>query len=228
MTDFLQILTAFGAGFLSFFSPCVLPLIPVYICFITGLSAEELSTSKEKNFEKTKTILFESLLFILGFSLVFIVLGASATFLGSFLFAKLKMIKIIGGLIVIFFGVYISGLFNVKFLQYEKKLYFKSKPAIKFGSFLIGIVFGFGWTPCVGPILGGILMLAATKDSLVKGVLLLSFYSLGLGLPFFLLSIGVEYALNLFSKVKRYFKLISVISGILLVIIGIGIMVSGF
>jgi len=228
MTDIFQVLTAFGAGILSFFSPCVLPLIPVYICFITGLSAEELGTSKEKNFEKTKTILIESLLFILGFSFVFVVLGASAVFLGSFLFAKLKMIKIIGGLIVIFFGVHISGLFKINFLQYEKKLYFKSKPVTKFGSFLVGMVFGFGWTPCVGPILGGILMLAATKDSLVKGVLLLSFYSLGLGLPFFLLSIGVEYALNLFSKVKRYFKLISVVSGILLVIIGIGIIVSGF
>jgi len=228
MADVLQILTAFGAGLLSFFSPCVLPLIPAYICFITGLSVEELIAPKEKDFGKVKTVLPESLLFILGFSIVFVILGASATFLGSFLFAKQKIIKIIGGLIVIFFGLHISGLFNIKFLQYEKKLHLRSKPVTKFGSFLVGMVFGFGWTPCVGPILGGILMLAATKDSLIKGVLLLSFYSLGLGLPFFLLSIGVEYMLDLFSKVKRYFKLVSIVSGILLIVIGIGIIISSF
>ena len=227
MADILQILTAFGAGLLSFFSPCVLPLIPAYICFITGLSVEELSMPKEKASGKAKTVLPESLLFILGFSIVFIILGVSATFLGSFLFAKQKIIKIIGGLIVIFFGLHISGLFNIKFLQYEKKLHLRNKPVTKFGSFLVGVVFGFGWTPCVGPILGGILMLAATKNSLVEGVILLSFYSLGLALPFFLLSIGVEYMLGLFSKVKRYFKLISVISGVLLIVIGIGIMLSG-
>jgi len=228
MTDVLQILTAFGAGLLSFFSPCILPLVPAYICFITGLSVEELSARKEKNFGKAKTILPESLLFILGFSVVFIILGASATFLGSFLFAKLKIIKIIGGLIVIFFGLHISGLFNIKFLQYEKKLHLRSKPVTKFSSFLVGMVFAFGWTPCVGPILGSILMLAATKDDMVKGILLLSFYSLGLGLPFFLLSIGVEHMSGIFLKVKRHFNLISVVSGILLIIIGIGIMVSSF
>ncbi|MEA3346636.1 MAG: cytochrome c biogenesis protein CcdA [Candidatus Auribacterota bacterium] len=228
MSDVLQILTAFGAGLLSFFSPCILPLLPAYICFITGLSVEELSVHKEKGFGKAMTVLPESLLFILGFSTVFVILGASATFLGSFLFAKQKIIKVIGGLIVIFFGLHISGLFNIKFLQYEKKLHLSTKPVNKFGSFLIGMVFGFGWTPCVGPILGSILMLAATKNSLVKGVLLLSFYSLGLGLPFFLLSIGVKYMLGLFSKIKKYFKLISVISGILLIVIGIGIMISSF
>ena len=228
MADILHILTAFGAGLLSFFSPCVLPLIPAYVCFITGLSVKELSAPKEKNFERIKNVLPESLLFILGFSMVFVILGASATFLGSFLFAKQKIIKIIGGLIVIFFGLHISGLFNIKFLQYEKKLHLKNKPVTKFGSFLVGVVFGFGWTPCVGPILGGILMLAATKDSLAKGILLLSFYSMGLGLPFFLLSMGVGYMLGLFSKVKRYFKVISVLSGVLLIIIGTGITISGF
>lgn len=228
MADVLQVLTAFGAGLLSFFSPCVLPLIPAYICFITGLSAEELSAPKEKDFQKVKTILPETLLFILGFSVVFVILGASATFLGSFLFAKQRIIKIIGGLIVIFFGLHISGLLNIKFLQYEKKLHFKSKLVTKFGSFLVGMIFGFGWTPCVGPILGGILMLAATKDSLIKGIVLLSFYSLGLALPFFLLGIGVEYMLSLFSKVRRYLKPISAVSGVLLIVIGIGIMISSF
>ena len=226
MADILQILAAFSAGLLSFFSPCILPLIPAYVCFITGLSGEELSASKGKDFEKAKTILPESLLFILGFSIIFIVLGALATFLGSFLFAKQRIIKIIGGLIVIFFGLHISGLFNIRFLQYEKKLHLKNKPVTRFGSFLVGMVFGFGWTPCVGPILGGILMLAATKGNMVKSVLLLSSYSLGLGLPFLLLSIAIGKTLTLFSKVKKHFKLISIVSGILLVAIGIWIIIG--
>ena len=232
MSDVLQILTAFGAGLLSFFSPCVLPLLPAYICFITGLSVEELSMSKEKGFGKEKTVLPESLLFIFGFSTVFVILGASATFLGSFLnsflFEYQKTIKIISGLIVILFGLHIGGLLNIKFLQYEKKLHLSTKPVDKFGAFLVGMVFGFGWTPCVGPILGGILVLASTKDSVSKGILLLSSYSLGLGLPFFLLSIGVKYMLGVFSKVKRYFKAISIVSGILLVAVGIVIIISGF
>ena len=232
MSDVLQILTAFGAGLLSFFSPCILPLLPVYICFMTGLSAEELSMSKERGFGKTKSILPECLLFILGFSIVFIILGASATFLGSFLnsllFKYQKMIKIISGLVVILFGLHISGLLSVKFLQYEKKFHLSNKPVNKFSSFLVGVIFGFGWTPCVGPILGGILVLASTKDSVSKGILLLSFYSLGLGLPFFLLSIGMKHMLGVFSKVKRYFKSISIVSGVLLVVIGIGIIISGF
>lgn len=228
MADILHILTAFSAGLLSFFSPCILPLIPAYLSFITGLSTEELKTSGEKEPEKTRSILPESLLFILGFSIVFIILGASATFLGSFLFAKERIIKIIGGLIVVFFGLHISGLVNIKFLQYEKKFRLRSKPLTKIGSFLLGVVFGFGWTPCVGPILGSILMLAATKESIVKGVVLLSSYSFGLGLPFFLLSIGLQHMLGLFSKAKRYFKPISAASGILLIIIGIGIVVSAF
>ena len=226
MIDIRQILAAFSAGLLSFFSPCVLPLIPAYICFITGLSAEELNASEVGNSKKVKTILPESLLFILGFSIIFIALGVLVAFLGSFLFAKQRIIKIIGGLIVIFFGLHVSGLFNIKFLQYEKKLHLKNKPVTRFGSFLVGMVFGFGWTPCVGPILGGILMLAADKGSMAKGALLLSFYSLGLGLPFLLLSVAIEKALTLFSKVKKHFKLISRISGGLLAAIGIWIIIG--
>jgi len=228
MADILQVLAAFGAGLLSFFSPCILPLIPAYVCFITGLSAESLNTVTSRDFKKIKAILPESLLFIFGFSTIFIILGASAGFLGSFLFANQKIIKIAGGLIVIVFGMHISGLFNIRALEYEKKLHLKNKPVTKFGSFLVGMVFGFGWTPCIGPILGSILMLAATKNSVLKGILLLSAYSLGLGVPFFLLSMGMQYTLGLFSRIKKYFKLISIVSGLLLVAIGIGIIVSGY
>ncbi len=226
MADILQILTAFSAGLLSFFSPCILPLIPAYICFITGLSSEELSASEGKNLKKVKTILPESLLFILGFSIIFIVLGTLATFFGSFLFDKQKIIKIVGGLIVILFGLHVSGLFNIRFFQYEKKFHLKNKPVTKFGSLLVGMVFGFGWTPCVGPILGSILMLAATEGSMAKGALLLSSYSLGLGLPFFLLSMAIGKALTLFSKIKKHFKLISRVSGGLLTAIGIWIIIG--
>jgi len=129
-------------------------------------------------------------------------------------------------LIVILFGLHVSGLFNIRFFQYEKKFHLKNKPVTKFGSLLVGMVFGFGWTPCVGPILGSILMLAATEGSMAKGALLLSSYSLGLGLPFFLLSMAIGKALTLFSKIKKHFKLISRVSGGLLTAIGIWIIIG--
>lgn len=226
MSDEVQIITAFGAGLLSFFSPCVLPLIPAYICFITGLSVEELNLSGYKSDGKGKNILPESILFVLGFSTVFIALGASATFLGTFLFENLTILKIIGGLIIVIFGLHVSGLLNIRFLQYEKKFNISKKPLNKLGALLVGMVFGFGWTPCVGPILGSILMLAATKESMGQGIILLIFYSLGLGIPFIVMGFAVGRMLSLFARVKQYFKIISIISGILLVFIGIGIIFS--
>ncbi|MCK5594894.1 sulfite exporter TauE/SafE family protein [bacterium] len=226
MPEIFRIFTSFGAGLLSFFSPCVLPLIPAYICFITGLSSEELCDPNNKDFKKRKLILTETILFILGFSLIFVLMGASAGFLGTYIFAKQKIIRIVGGAIVILFGMHISGLLNIRFLQYEKKLHLKSKPVNKFGSFLVGIAFGIGWTPCIGPMLGSILMLAANDATLSKGILLLSFYSLGLALPFLLLGIGIGKALVLLSKIKRHFKLISTISGILLSAIGVWIIIG--
>lgn len=228
MTENFSILVAFGAGFLTFFSPCVLPLIPAYICFITGLSAEELTSSQGRRFENLKPILTEAILFVLGFSAVFVALGASATLLGSYLFAKQKLFRIIGGAAVILFGLHLTGLFNIRLLQYEKKIHLKGKPVHLFGSFLVGAAFGFGWTPCIGPILGSILMLAATRDTLSKGIFLLSFYSLGLAVPFLLTSIGIGWALALFSKIKGYFRLISIASGLLLIFIGVWIIIGGF
>lgn len=217
--EWFRVLVAFGAGVLSFFSPCVLPIVPAYICFITGSSLEELTGSKQG----VKSILPNAILFILGFSAVFVILGASATFLGSALFAKQRIIRIIGGIIVILFGLHISGLLNIRFLQAEKKLHLKNKPVNIPGSFLVGVAFGFGWTPCVGPILGSILILAATKETVAQGILLLSFYSLGLALPFLMVAIGIGWTLMVFSKIKRYFRVISIISGILLVTVGVWI-----
>ncbi len=229
MTELGKILIAFGAGFLSFFTPCILPLIPAYICFITGLSIKELSDSQEKAAKKNfKLILMESILFVLGFSIVFVILGASVTFLGSYLLANQRIIRIIGGAVVILFGLHLIGIFNIKALQYEKKVRLTSKPIHIFGSFLVGVAFGFGWTPCVGPILASILVMAATRDTLAKGILLLSSYSLGLGVPFIVASLGIGWISPLLIKINRFLKLISVISGILLLIIGIGIITGGF
>lgn len=212
-------IAAFSAGILSFFSPCVLPLIPAYICFITGSTIDELVESNKG----VGSILPNTILFILGFSVVFVILGASATFLGSFLFTEKSLLKIIGGIIVILFGLHISGLFNIRFLQVEKKIHVKDKPINLFGSFLVGIAFGFGWTPCVGPILGSILLVAATKDSVNHGIILLSLYSLGLALPFIIVAFCIGGILKTFSKIKRYFRIISVLSGVLLVVVGIWI-----
>ena len=217
--DLTRIFVSFGAGLLSFFSPCVLPLIPAYICFITGMSAEELTSGKGT----VKSVLPNTLLFILGFSTVFVIFGASATFLGTLFFEKQAIIKIIGGIIVIVFGLHISGLLNIKFLQLEKKLHIKNRPINMFGSFFVGMAFGFGWTPCVGPILGSILILASTGKTIGQGILLLSVYSLGLALPFLIVAIGINWALKIFTKIKKYFKTISFISGILLIIVGIWI-----
>jgi len=223
----VSVLAAFGAGLLSFFSPCVLPLIPGYICFITGLSIEDLTAPGSKGAGNKSFILTGTILFILGFSVIFVGLGASATFLGSFLYEYQSLIRVVGGLVVVLFGLHIAGLFNIRFLQYEKRLHLKGRPAGALTPFLLGMAFGFGWAPCVGPILGSILMLAATRDSVGQGILLLSFYSFGLALPFLLVSVGIGRALALFSGIKRHFRVISLVSGALLIIIGIGMVITG-
>jgi len=219
----ISLFIAFGAGILSFFSPCVLPLIPSYLSFITGISVDKLQqTNKEDGIAKrVKGVLWQTILFVLGFSFIFICLGASATFLGNFIFAKRNIIRILGGIIVILFGLHTAGVFNIKYLQYEKKWHLGRKPANIFGSFIIGTVFAIGWTPCIGPILGSILTYAATQDTVRQGIILLTFYSIGLALPFFLTALAITTFLNLFSKVKKYLRVISLISGLLLIIIGI-------
>jgi len=225
MNDIAQIFTAFGAGLLTFLSPCVLPLIPIYISFITGLSANELMNPENTKLGKKRLILTEALLFIFGFSFVFVALGASASFLGSFLTEYAKVFRMVGGTVLIVFGTYMLGILKVGFLDREKRMHLKAKPASWFGSVLAGIAFGLGWTPCVGPILGGILVMAATKENLFQGVILLSAYSLGIALPLLLVSIGIRRAMNIFVGLKKHFYLIKKVSGILLIAIGISMMV---
>lgn len=219
----ISLLVAFGAGILTFFTPCILPLIPAYICFITGLSLDDLRENKkqEKKIGNTKKILLQTILFVLGFSFVFISLGATASFLGGFIYKYEKIIKIVGGSIIIILGLNVAGVFSIKRLQYEKRLHLKNKPVNMFGSFIVGVVFALGWTPCVGPALAAMLGLAGTQKTLTQGVVLLSIYSLGLGIPFVLTGLAINTFFNIFDKIKKHFKIISILSGVLLVIIGL-------
>jgi len=206
---------AFSAGFISFISPCVLPLIPGYVSFICGTTLNELD-NKSKSF-----ILKKSIFFSLGFSLVFVSLGMTATFIGSFLLQNSKILSIGSGIIIIFFGMYLLELIKINFLnksfgnfniQYSNSLLFP---------FLVGVGFGFGWTPCIGPILGSILVFASMEDSMYKGASLLSLYSLGLAVPFVLSSLLIKKFLIFSKSTKKYLIDIKKISGIILIITGI-------
>ncbi|MEA3328555.1 MAG: cytochrome c biogenesis protein CcdA [Candidatus Omnitrophota bacterium] len=214
---------AFGAGMLSFFTPCVLPLIPAYICFITGLSLDEIQRSKvdDKVIRSLKKIFWPTLFFVFGFSFVFVILGATAVYLGRAIFAYEKIIRIIGGSVIILLGLHVAGVFNIKWLGYEKKLHLRNKPVNMLGSFMVGLAFAIGWTPCVGPALAAILALAGTQQTLIQGVMLLSSYSLGLGIPFILAALAMSTFLNLFARIGKYFKVVSMISGLLLIVVGI-------
>ncbi len=215
----VTVLVAFFAGVLSFLSPCVFPLIPSYISYITGITFGELTQQVLPKRVRFLTV-SHSLLFIAGFTVVFVLLGASFTFLGKFLTQYQNIIKKIGGIIVILFGLHIAGLINLSFLERQKKLELKAKPLGFLGSFLVGATFSLGWTPCVGPILSSILILGSTADEIGKGVMLLLSYSLGLGLPFFISSALINNFLVYFQRIKKYLKIISVISGLFIVVIG--------
>lgn len=221
----VSLFVAFSAGVLSFLSPCVLPMIPLYLSFISGLSINELSSTEGKK-KALGRVLVSAIFFVLGFSCVFISLGASATYISRFILGYERILRPVLGIVVIIFGVHLSGIFNIRFLQSEKRFHLTKIPKNLLGSFLLGLAFALGWTPCIGPILGTILGFAATAETVKEGVILLSFYSLGLGLPFILASIALGTFLSSLEKIKRYFRLISIISGIL--IIGAGIlMVAG-
>lgn len=216
----ISLLAAFSAGLLSFVSPCVLPLVPSYISYITGLSVEQLTDASERNKFKSAIIL-NALLFIGGFTSVFIAFGASASFLGQILITYQDHIRRIGGLMIIVFGLYLLGILNLNFLKVEHRYQFRNRPAGYLGSFLIGIAFAAGWTPCVGPVLGTILLYASTTDSLWSGVILLACYSLGLALPLFLTALGVDRFLAYFKEVRAYLWGVSTVSGVLLIVVGV-------
>lgn len=223
----VNVLTAFIAGFLSFISPCVLPLIPAYISYISGISLEELRMTEEKG-KVLKRVSINSFLFILGFTVVFVSLGASASFIGQFLLTNKLILEKIAGVIIVIFGIHLAGIFRIKFLDYERKVQIEGKPLSFIGSFLIGFAFAFGWTPCIGPILGSILAIAAVQETVVQGMGLLAIYSLGLGVPFFLSGLFINIFFSLFGKIRKYFRIIELFAGIFLIILGILIFFGQF
>jgi cytochrome c-type biogenesis protein len=225
-TENVSIFVALSAGFISFLTPCILPLIPSYLAFITGISLEELQA--EVNLKRIrKKVIGNSLMFILGFSVIFIALGASATFIGTFLSDHIRWFEIVGGAIVIILGLHFAGVFKLKFLEREKKFHMQKKPLGYLGTALVGMAFGAGWTPCVGPILGAILTMAATTQDILKGIVLLVFYSIGLGIPFLISGIIIHKFFEYFKTIRKYFKIITAAGGVLLVIVGV-LLISGY
>ena len=211
---------AFIAGLLSFLSPCVLPLIPSYITYITGLSFADLQAAHPTHKVRQQTII-HSLLFIAGFTTVFVLLGASATFIGNYLQSHMGLLRKIGGVLIIIFGVHVTGIFDIGLLLGEKRLTIHRKPAGYLGSFIVGIAFAAGWTPCIGPILASILMVAATEETIYHGIALLLIYSMGLGLPFFLASLAMHQFLVFFNRFKKYIRIFELVTGIFLIIVGL-------
>jgi cytochrome c-type biogenesis protein len=217
----LGIAVAFTAGLLSFLSPCVLPLVPSYVTFITGLSVEDASRARRASF-------VHALLFVIGFSLIFLALGASATAVGRLLFAQRVWISRIGGVLVVLFGFYLLGAFDAAFLARERRVHFADKPVGYLGTLLVGIAFGAGWTPCIGPILGAILALTATTADLRQGLVLLGAYSLGLAVPFLASALAVEHFLATFRRIRPYMGVVTRASGALLIGVGVLMMTSYF
>lgn len=210
---------AFIAGLLSFLSPCVLPLIPSYITYITGISFADLKAEHPSHLVRRKTMV-HSLLFIAGFTVVFVALGASATFIGSFFQEHMVIIRRIGGILIIIFGIHVTGLVPLALLLGERRITIHRKPAGYIGSFLVGFAFAAGWTPCIGPILASILMVAATETTIVRGMMLLLTYSLGLGTPFFFSSLALHRFLILFNRYKKAIRIFEIITGLFMIVIG--------
>jgi cytochrome c-type biogenesis protein len=214
----IELFLAFGAGLMSFLSPCVLPLIPGYISFVSGQSFQELTLKKNIN-------IFPLILFCLGFSTVFVIFGATASFLGQLLLQNSQTLRIIAGIIIIIFSLQLIGIINLSFLNFEKRFDAKKTENIFF-PYIIGMAFGFGWTPCIGPILGSILALAAIEETLGRAIFLLILYSLGLAIPFVISGYLIQKFLIFSKNFKRNINLISKIGGIILFITGILILTN--
>jgi cytochrome c-type biogenesis protein len=221
----VTIVTAFAFGLLSFISPCVLPIVPGYLSFISGVSFDEMQNTGDRARVRNR-ILKNSVFFILGFSAVFIALGASATVVGQFLHEQISIISKVAGAIIIVFGLHMTGLFKIPFLNYEKRFHTGGKQLGIFGAFVVGLAFAFGWTPCIGPILAAILAIASQQESVGKGMVLLTSYSLGLGVPFLLTGVSLTAFYTVFNRFKRHLHTVEVVGGVLLVAVGALIMTN--
>lgn len=215
----LGILIAFSAGLLSFLSPCVLPLVPSYVTFITGMTLEDLQHTRRET-------LLHAILFVCGFSLIFLALGAGATVLGQLMLRYREWISRFGGALIIVFGLYMLGLFNFAFLAKDTRLHLSNKPIGYFGTLVVGIAFGAGWSPCIGPILGAIITMAASEADLQRGLLLLAAYSAGLAVPFLLAALMVDRFLKVFARFRHQMVWVNRIAGVMLVLVGL-LMVTG-
>ena len=206
---------------MSFLSPCVLPLVPSYLSFVTGMSLEDLQGGVDR-----RATFMHSLLFVLGFSIIFIALGASASFLGSFLYNYKVWIARVGGAVIIVLGLHLTGVFKIAPLLRERRVHVSDKPAGYLGTIGVGAAFGAGWTPCIGPILGSILGLASTQDTVWAGVSLLSVYSLGLAIPFLISALALDLFLSAFSRFRRFLPAVEKGAGVMLIILGL-LLVTG-
>jgi cytochrome c-type biogenesis protein len=211
-------LAAFVAGLISFLSPCVLPLVPGYVSLISGASLDNTTAVPEQRL--LGRVMMNSLMFILGFSLVFIALGAAATGIGQLTHEYYKYLTRIAGVVIIIFGLHLTGIWKIKAFYADKRMHSVKGSSSAWGSFLVGFAFAFGWTPCIGPILATILAFAASEDSVVKGVLLLAVYSAGLAVPFLLTSLGIDRFLAFYTRFRRHLHTVEVVSGILLIAVG--------
>ena len=223
MYDSVGFPIAFMAGVLSFLSPCVLPLVPSYLSFVTGMSLEDL----QEGFDRRR-VLTHAALFVTGFTLIFVLLGAGATLVGGFLRYNSEWIARIGGVIIIIFGLHLMGVFQLLPLLREKRVHLANKPAGYVGTVAVGMAFGAGWTPCIGPVLGAIMTMAATQEHLATGMLLLFVYSMGLAIPFLLAALALERFLHAFKRARRYLPLIQKASGLLLVLLGVLLVTGSF
>jgi cytochrome c-type biogenesis protein len=222
----LGVAVAFSAGLFSFLSPCVLPLFPSYLSFITGMSVADLSS--DLTTAARRRVLLHSITFVLGFSVVFIALGASFSAAGQMLFQYRDWIRRLGGLLIIVFGLYIAGLLNVGLFSRTQQWQIREKPAGFIGSFLVGVTFAIGWTPCVGPILGAILSLAGTAETVQRGVGLLAAYSAGLGVPFLLSAIALGGFLKFFKRYRPFIPVVERGAGVLLVAVGVLVLMNWY
>jgi cytochrome c-type biogenesis protein len=221
MDSSVGFLVAFTAGLLSFLSPCVLPLIPSYVTFITGLSLDDATQAR-------RAALVHALLFVFGFSLIFVALGAGATALGRLLIAYRDVITKVGGVLIIVFGLYLLGVFNVTLFARERRVHLADKPAGYLGTVLVGIAFGAGWTPCIGPILGAILTYNMSNTDLGHGTALLGAYSLGLAIPFVLAAVALQRFVGFFARIRSKLLLLSRVSGALLIVVGVLMLTNQF
>ena len=210
----LTVLVAFTAGLLSFLSPCVLPLVPSYVTFITGLGLEDVSNAR-------RTTLLHAILFVLGFSFIFVALGAGATAFGQLLLAYRVWLARAGGVLMVLMGLWMLGIFKLDALQQERRVHLSDKPIGYLGTVLVGIAFGAGWTPCLGPTLGAILLLAANQSGVAQGIGLLTAYSAGLAVPFLLSALALERFLAFFQRFRKNLGLVTRLAGALLIVVGV-------